>query len=68
MVVFLDGDTDYAEKKMVFKRQADYRIGRVEKDSSLRAYETMMMCYRWSAITAASRLRSDLWPPALCWG
>jgi hypothetical protein len=28
MVVFLNGDTDYAEKKMVFKRQANYRIGR----------------------------------------
>ena len=34
MVVFLNGDTDYAEKKVVFKGQADYRIGRVEGDSS----------------------------------
>ena len=34
MVVFLNGDTDYAEKKVVFKRQADYRIGRVEGESS----------------------------------
>ena len=34
MVVFLNGDTDYAEKKMVFKRQVNYRIRRVEGDSS----------------------------------
>jgi hypothetical protein len=34
MVVFLNGDTGYAEKKAVFKRQADYRIGRAEGDSS----------------------------------
>jgi hypothetical protein len=25
MVEFLNGDTDYAEKKVVFKGQADYR-------------------------------------------
>ena len=36
MVEFLNGDTDYAEKKVVFKGQADYRIGRVEGDSSPR--------------------------------
>jgi hypothetical protein len=35
MVVFLNGDTDYAEKKVVFKGQADYRsIGMVKGDSS----------------------------------
>ena len=36
MVIFLSGDTDYEEKKVVFERQADYRIGRVEGDSSPR--------------------------------
>ena len=36
MVEFLNGDTDYAEKKVVFKRQADYRIGRAEGGSSPR--------------------------------
>jgi hypothetical protein len=30
MVEFLNGDTDYAEKKVVFKGQVDYRIGRAE--------------------------------------
>jgi hypothetical protein len=33
MVVFLNGDTDYAKKKGVFKGQGGYRIGRVEGDS-----------------------------------
>ena len=35
MVVFLNGETDYVEKKMVFKGQADYRIERVEGGGSL---------------------------------
>jgi hypothetical protein len=30
MVVFLNGDTDYAEKKVVFKGQADCRMGMVK--------------------------------------
>lgn len=33
MAAFLDGDTDYAKKKVVFKGYA-YRIGRVKGDSS----------------------------------
>jgi hypothetical protein len=33
MVEFLNGDADYAEKKIVCKRQADYCIGRVEGGS-----------------------------------
>ena len=34
MVVFLNGGTDYAEKEMVFKTEAGYRVGGVQGGSS----------------------------------
>ncbi|MGA2323661.1 MAG: hypothetical protein ABSG22_07430 [Sedimentisphaerales bacterium] len=34
MVVFPNRGTDYAEKKVVFKRQVNYRIGRLDEQAN----------------------------------